>query len=128
MTPTDAAAYAARLERVREASLEARQPKADRAQTAVVDEDAVAASTVDDQSPEAPQPAPISSPDEGVDLPPPPVVLVRRLVEPGTPPIRQNGKRMALGIDPLDEFQATRGLKSSIEKVVAGLAERRDSD
>jgi hypothetical protein len=128
MTPTDAAAYAARLERVREASLEARLPKADQAQIVDVDEDSVTAPTVDTQSLEAPRPAPVSSPDEVLDLPPPPVVVVRRLVEPGTPPIRQNGKRMALGIDPLDEFQASRGLKSSIEKVVTGLAERRDSD
>jgi hypothetical protein len=54
---------------------------------------------------------------------------VRRLVETATPPpTRQNGKRLALGFDPLEETEVPRGLKSSIERVVGGLAERRDAE
>jgi hypothetical protein len=57
------------------------------------------------------------------------VVIVRRLVEAAAPPpTRQDGKRLALGFDPLDETEIPRGLKSSIERVVGGLAERRDAE
>jgi len=129
MTPTDAGAYAARLERVRAAVSDARQAKTDPPEAAAVDEDALDGMPFDASSVEGPGRAPISSPDEPVDLPPPPVVTVRRLVETTTPPsMRQNGKRLALGFDPLEDTEVPRGLKSSIERVVAGLAERRDAE
>jgi len=129
MTPTDEGAYAARLERVRAAVVDARQAKADPPQAASVDEDPVDGVPLDTSSVEVPERAPVSGSDEPVDLPPPPVVLLRRLVVTNTPPpTRQNGKRRALGIDPLEEMEIPRGLKSSIERVVGGLAERRDAD
>jgi len=137
MTPSDAGAYAARLERVRTASLHARQAKADPPESASVEEDAVASvdeNGVDELSPgaasvEEPEHALIASVDGPVDLPPAPVVLVRRLDEAAAPPpMRQNGKRLALGIDPLEDIEIPRGLKSSIERVVGGLAERRDDE
>jgi hypothetical protein len=129
MTSTDAGAYAARLERVRAAVLDARQAKTDPPEAASVDEDPLAGVPLDASSVEGPGQAPASSPDEPVDLPPPPVVTVRRLVESATPPpTRQNGKRLALGFDPLEDTEIPRGLKSSIERVVAGLAERRDAE
>jgi len=144
MTPTDAGAYAARLERVRTASLDARQAKLDPPEAAAIDEDTfdtlpidgvpldgIAPDTLplDAASVEGPGEALASSPDEPLDLPPPPVVLVRRLGETASPPpTRLNGRRLALGIDPLDEIRIPRGLKSSIERVVGGLAERRDDD
>ena len=129
MTPTDAGAYAARLERVRAAVLDARQAKTDPPEEVSVDEDLDAGVPSDASSVEGPGRAPASSLDEPVDLPPPPVVTVRRLVDSAAPPpMRQNGKRLALGFDPLEDIEIPRGLKSSIERVVGGLAERRDAE
>ncbi len=55
------------------------------------------------------------------------MVFVRRLDASETPPPpKRGGKRVSLGIDPLEDDEAPRALKSSIERVVGDLAERRD--
>jgi hypothetical protein len=129
MKPPDPAAYAARLERVRAATLEARRPPAPVAEVAAADDGSIDETPPVTSSVGVTTRAPISRSDELDDLPPPPVVLVHRLGESAAPPpLRQNGRRMALGIDPLDDIEIPRGLKSSIERVVGGLAEDRDAD